>query len=164
VRIDHIRESVLSAYPPVPDLSAPRLAVAGTQPFNLENVQPGPSKIPRAKPESTKTLSSANASTSKFTIPSPEPSRRQLITSTPPPTVKPRSANIRQPMVSHKHNIRQGSRVPRTSIRFSLATNRRPSLFAADGISDEEDEQEDEVHRVREPLELYFALLNVPHN
>ena len=148
VRIDHIRESMLSAYPPVPNLSAPRLDVTGPVPFTSANSHPGSSRIPRAKLESTKASSSSN----EFAIPvpqTPKSSPRQLITSTPPPTVKPRSAKICKHGVGQtveKHNLRRGSKLPRKSIRFSLATDRRPSLFAIDDDSDEEDE----VHRVSE--------------
>lgn len=148
VRIDYIRESVLSAYPSVPDLSASRLAFVGKQAFNSENLHPGPSRIPRAKPESTKALSLGDASIKNVQSPSqqtPEPSPpRPLITSTPPLTIRQRSANIRQPAVTQTaetHGLRRGSRVPQKSIRSSLATNRRPSLFSSD-------EEENEVHRI----------------
>lgn len=47
-----------------------------------------------------------------------------------------------------KNTMRRGSKVPRKSIRYSLAVNSRPSLFPTGDESDDEDILEDEVHRV----------------
>lgn len=146
-RIDYIRKTVLAGYPLVPDLSTPRLSALDSE---TEHSRLGLSEIPRAKPESTKLLWSACESTNQSTAPqsrSSEAPHRQLITSTPP-TIKLRATHTHQSVIGQTTG-RRGSRLPRKSIRLSLATNRRPSLFATGSNSDEEDEQEDEVHRVR---------------
>ncbi|KAG5643375.1 hypothetical protein DXG03_001023 [Asterophora parasitica] len=126
-RIDEIRDTVLPAYPPVPDFSAPRLPAAET----------GASRIPRAG--STKATSASVSSTGQH-IPGPSVSRP--ITSTPPPTAKPLPRKV---VVAA---TRRASKAPKKSIRFSLAIHRRPSLFSTGNLSDEEDVFESDVNRI----------------
>ena len=90
-RMDDLRERVLPPYPPVPDMTAPRLPATDSQP----NV-----------PSTSASVQSVGLFGS--------PPRGGLLTSTPPPSVKPPSAYLQS---------------GKTSVRFSLARTRRPTLF-----------------------------------
>jgi len=90
-RMDALREEVLPPYPPVPDMTAPRLPATDSQP----NV-----------PSTSVSVQSVGLFGS--------PPRGGLFTSTPPASVKPPSAYLQR---------------GKTSVRFSLARTRRPTLF-----------------------------------
>lgn len=115
-RMDDLREGVLPPYPPVPDMTAPRLPATDSQP----NV-----------PSTSASVESVGLFGS--------PPRGGLFTSTPPPSVKPPSAYLQS---------------GKTSVRFSLARTRRPTLF--------QNVMNDEVDRVSlfSSLELLRILLN----
>jgi hypothetical protein len=90
-RMDDLREGVLPPYPPVPDMTAPRLPATDSQP----NV-----------PSTSASVQSVGLFGS--------PLGGGLLTSTPPASVKPPSAYLQS---------------GKTSVRFSLARTRRPTLF-----------------------------------
>ncbi|GLB43260.1 hypothetical protein LshimejAT787_1301610 [Lyophyllum shimeji] len=139
-RIDEIRNTMLPAYPPIPDVSAPWIPLpeAGPQastagvsilPCRELAKPPRPASLPR----------------------STEPPSPQLLTSTPPRNGKPLSGTSRKAVTTHeesKHATRRTSKAPRKSIRFSLAIHRRPSLFATGNLSDEEDVLLSDVNRI----------------
>ncbi|RDB23829.1 hypothetical protein Hypma_008945 [Hypsizygus marmoreus] len=131
-RIDHVREHMLTSYPPIPDLSAPRVPASVPE-------QPPP------KTGSSKIPHSIKAGHARARTPEHEP---HLLTSTPPPTVRP---HHHQAGNKDNNTKKEGARLkmPRKSIRFSLAVvNRRPSLFATGNALDEEDVFENDVDRI----------------
>ncbi|KAF8074586.1 hypothetical protein FPV67DRAFT_1474082 [Lyophyllum atratum] len=137
VRIDEIRNTVLPAYPPVPDLSAPR---APHPEAVLQSSKTEPSKIPRG-----------GLSKPSRPVTPPRPPSPGLLTSTPPATIRLPTGHCHKVVANQgkaKPGTQRTSKAPRKSIRFSLAINRRPSLFATGNLSDEEDVLQSDVHRI----------------
>lgn len=138
-RIDHVRETLLPGYPPI--LKAPS--------------DPPQSRIPQSFDRQTDCPVAANASTDHIpgsgTIDELPGTPRQLITSTPPASIKPRSAYAKRILASqHKPSPKVKGRVEfavssprvlrqsRKSVRKSLAAS-RPSLFGPPLSEDDED-------------------------
>ncbi|KAF5383838.1 hypothetical protein D9615_003855 [Tricholomella constricta] len=137
-RIDEIRDTILPAYPPLPNLCAPRVPAAETA--RQSSKGGGSSNIPRAA--FIKVTSAPQPSSPPRVS---KPWSPQLLTSTPPATIKLRSRKVVADQEKTKSTPHRGSKVPRKSIRFSLAIHRRPSLFAA---GSQEDMLESDVIRI----------------
>lgn len=156
-RVDYIRESLLPKYLSIPTAapSAPRQSRLPQPSIFRKNTELH-SIPPTSKPKNIARPHSPPADDTNDTQNTP----RRLVTSTPPPTVKPRSTHTRRIIGSH-HGERSpkkgkvefsvsssgGLRKARKSVRKSVVFS-RPSLFGPAISYDENDSENDYEHDV----------------
>ncbi|EGN95154.1 hypothetical protein SERLA73DRAFT_162709 [Serpula lacrymans var. lacrymans S7.3] len=149
-RIDEVRDTLLPVFPPpLSQQSRPRLSLSAPSRLPRPTI-PTDSHVtpPTAAPLTTHNAVPRSTSNSISHV-SPPQTPRQLLTSTPPQTVKPRSAYVRRVLATQRG---QGGR---KSIRTSLAVASRPSLFGGlhldldpDMEGEGEDTESEEVDRI----------------
>jgi hypothetical protein len=148
-RIKHIREYLLPAYPAIPKPTSEPPQSRLPRPLKFTPAVSQSIAPPRGVENHLEALAKPDATLSVYEDDTPQ-TPGQLITSTPPATVKPRSAYARRILASqskekHKGKVEfkvsahGGLRKSRKSVRMSLASARRPSLFEPP-LSDEEDD------------------------